>query len=330
MYGAGIFWILSFCIVQPALALTAGSFRSGHETSVVKLQTNTIAWNKRAGEYWVYDSTCSAVVVGTNPFTVLTASHCLNNLQAEDNGLPFMKLTNVVSHPDHPLKLAKVIRHGGGDIRVNFGADIAFLIFDGAPQTKWRPVPLGSSKNKTKTLICGFGYSANETEGEDPRCGTKTLVADVSEFETFLPTQYERVDEDGYFRLRRAFDLKHRRGDVADLLAVNRLNSQNEYDHTLPIPKFGDSGGPWLTRDEAGTRVVALTSFTNDLSEETVRQSAAKNTMAEDDAPFAAYGVKLDNPSALKIIRNALHAGADIRFADGFPLVGPQADAARP
>lgn len=330
LYGAGAMWILSLCIVQPALALTGGTFRSGPDTSAVKLQLNTVVWNARAGQYWVYDSTCSGVVVGTEPFTVLTASHCLNNLEAGADGLPIVKLGNVPSNPTSPLVLKKVVRSSPGEIRINYGADVAFLIFDGAPETKWRPVPLASSKNKNKTLICGFGSSAAETESEDPRCGTKALIADAMDFEAFLPKPYEAINEDSYARMRGTFEMKQNRGNVADLLAVNRLNAQNEYDIRLPIPKLGDSGGPWFSRDEAGTRVIALTSFTNEFTEQSLRETLAKDSKNEHDAPYAAYGIRLDNPSSLKVIRRALHAGADVRFADNFPLMGPQAQAGNP
>ena len=99
------------------------------------------------------------------------------------------------------------------------------------------------------------------------------------------------------------------------LMAVNRLDAQNEYDPALPMPTIGDSGGPWLDKLADGHYAVAgITSFVESFYGSSPQLPFFRKSSAPmADFVYAAYGIRLDSMRARKLFNAARMQGADIR-----------------
>ena len=96
--------------------------------------------------------------------------------------------------------------------------------------------------------------------------------------------------------------------------AVNRLDDKGKYSETLPMPTFGDSGGPWLIHENGRYSVVAISSYVERFYNKSVFWKFFNRDTPLSEYPYIAYGVRLGEPEIQKLLDSAIKEGADIQF----------------
>ena len=312
---AGFFAVLAVLThAMPTMAVMSGHALEG--MPAVQLVFEHRDWHEYRQEWRVSHNECSAVVVGRAPVTMLTASHCLRDVSTDAEGLP---LLHISSAPDSRLttaRLRQAVFPEFDKVRGNLIDDLAVLIFDIKLPDDVAIAPVLLDQPASSLLLCGYGYGTADALPVSLRCGDKQIHPATEGFSEFLPLLYADLDPVFYSRYQVQFDSKANVVSTLEaLMAVNRLNSQEEYDPALPMPTIGDSGGPWLEALADGSYAVAgITSFVESFYGSSPQLSFFRASNAPlADFVYAAYGIRLDSMRARKLFNAARMKGADIR-----------------
>lgn len=312
---AGFFAALTLLMhAMPAMAVMSGHALNG--MPVAQLVFEHREWHEYRQEWRVSRNECSAVVVGRAPVTMLTAAHCLRDVSTDAEGLP---LLHISSAPDSRLttaRLRQAVFPEFDKVRGNLIDDLAVLIFDIKLPDDVAIAPVLLDQPASSLLLCGYGYGAADALPAGLRCADKQIHSATEGFVVFLPLPYADLDPVFYSRYQVQFDSKANVVSTLEaLMAVNRLNAQEEYDPALPMPTIGDSGGPWLEALADGSYAVAgITSFVESFYGSSPQLSFFRASNAPlADFVYAAYGIRLDSMRARKLFNAARMKGADIR-----------------
>ncbi len=93
-------------IQSTAYAVIHGQEQPANEVFTIKLNIHHQHWLNSVSEWEKYESTCSSVIVGTQPLTVITAGHCLKEVALDsDRQLPIVTIagTNFNLKDDIPI-----------------------------------------------------------------------------------------------------------------------------------------------------------------------------------------------------------------------------------
>lgn len=291
----------------PALAISTVKINIQHEHYL----RSTSTWD-------YYDSMCSAVIVGRQPLTLLTAAHCLKEVRLTGpKDLPDVTIAQAQSLGIEALHLRQAFYRPYEEVSEDVTKDIAILVFDAELHSGIQPVRIHlKEKLPDSLMICGYGRGYQEEDTRQPRCAERALLRDLSDFYQVLPQTYEAMDEMLHIKSRAQFDYtKELVHAEKALLAVNRLGAQSRYDHHLAMPTVGDSGGPWMLLNARGQyELVAITSLVERFYNKSPHWSFFERDMPLSDFPYIAYGLKLNHPEVLGFLQYARNSGADIQF----------------
>lgn len=260
--------------------------------------------------------TCSAVVVGLRPLTLLTASHCFKNIVLDnETRLPLVQLLG--PGKDHWLTAA--VYNDYAAVKVNGSDDVAVLVFEGAEELVVNPIPVASNLELSEpVLLCGFGYADSEGPSSAPRCAQRDLIRDVTDLNLFIPPAYKESDWMTHLKYEAQFRVKETLFTSPDrFIGVNRL-ADGEYSARVAMPREGDSGGPWFSRAANGSlRLVALTSVVETFQyTNKVWPVFRDRSIKTENLPYAAYGITLRTPEARSVFERARKLGARILEED--------------
>lgn len=300
-------------------AATAAAVMFGHDLNgmpVAQLIFEHREWHEYRQEWRVSHNECSGVVVGRTPMTLLTAAHCLRDVSLDEAGLPSLRISSASDPRLSMARLQQAIFPEFDKVRGNLIDDLAVLIFDIKLPDDVAIAPVLLDQPASSLLLCGYGYGTADALPVSLRCGDKQIHPATEGFSEFLPLLYADLDPVFYSRYQVQFDSKANVVSTLEaLMAVNRLNSQEEYDPALPMPTIGDSGGPWLEALADGSYAVAgITSFVESFYGSSPQLSFFRASNAPlADFVYAAYGIRLDSMRARKLFNAARMKGADIR-----------------
>lgn len=301
-------------IPVPAMAVMSGHALNG--MPVAQLIFEHRDWHEYRQEWRVSHSECSAVMVGRAPMTLLTAAHCLRDVSMDTAGLPVVRISSAADARLTAAGLRQAIFPEFDKVRGNLIDDLAVLIFDLNLPDDVAIAPVLLDQPASALLVCGYGYGAADAPPVSLRCADKQIYPATEGFSVFLPLSYADLDPMFYSRYQVQFDSKvNVVSTLETLMAVNRLNAQEEYDPALPMPTIGDSGGPWLEAlaDERYA-VAGITSFVESFYGSSPQLSFFRASNAPlADFVYAAYGIRLDSMRARKLFNAARMKGADIR-----------------
>lgn len=313
-----LFVLLLLGLIGKAHAVIGGTPTSISSVSTIELKIRHKVWSGRDGGYIFISGTCSSLIAGVKPLTLLTASHCFRDPDLDETTqLPKLELRGLPTGAAPP-RLVRAIYTPIQTVNQKGAMDIAVLVFDGAIEDSWRPVPLAVGARPQEILICGFGYSAKEGPSDLPRCARKETIRDLMDFSLFVPMEYQSSDPSLYAKFETQFRSKAERfHSMADLIGVSRLRA-GAYSIESPMPREGDSGGPWFTVGaNGGLQAVALTSFGETFFRKNrVWPAFQDSSIPTDDLTYAMYGVRLDTSEARVILDQARSLGADISFTN--------------
>jgi hypothetical protein len=304
--------------------LNAHAVINGQETSPndvfsVKLNIKHQHWLNSVQEWDKYESTCSSVIVGTHPLTIITAGHCLKEIELDPNNqLPKITITDTNFDQLDSINISNAFYYPFSEIENNLALDVAILVFDKSLPKNVKSVSIDTNPNLSDVLVCGFGSASNEAVLFNPRCSVKKTLNNLDDFYAVMPKQYEQSDPMLHIKARAQFHYKQEIISSLDYLtAINRLDSKHQYSAAEPMPTHGDSGGPWLakTADE-GFLLVAITSYVERFYNKNDDWSFFAKEAPLDDYPYIAYGVKFNSPEVKSLIENAKANGADITLID--------------
>lgn len=313
--------LLCLCgLMSEAAAVMQGEFRA--DAPVVQLLFEHKDWHEYKQEWRISHSECSAVIVGNKPLTLLTAAHCLRDVAKQaESGLPTVSIAQAAQPGLLQAKLQHAVFPEFDKVRGNLIDDLAVLVFDLQLPDDQPLAPVLLDAPAGKVMICGYGYGATDPMPQTMRCGSRAMQAATTEFQRFLPAEYESLDPLFYARYRTQFEGKATAVSSLDALwALNRLDASGQYTVRLPMPTLGDSGGPWLEvldMDVLGKQryaVVGVTSFVESFYGSSPQWAFFKQSSAPlHDFVYAAYGIRLDSMRARKLFNAARIKGADIR-----------------
>lgn len=300
----------------------------GAAISTVKLSIQHAHFLQSAEKWEYYDSICSAAIVGLKPLTLLTAAHCLKEVRLTGpKDLPILSIAQPELLGIEEIKLSQAFYRSFEAVSEDLTQDVAVLVFDAKVQSAIQPLPIRLDDQLPDVLmICGYGRGYGEADTRHPRCGERKPVRDLSDFYQVLPQTYREMDEMLHLQAQTQFlytqELVH--AEKA-LLAVNRLNEADQYDHTVPMPTVGDSGGPWLVINAKGQyELLAITSLVERFYNPSAHWPFFQKQVPLSEYPYVAYGLRLSHPEVLGFLQYAQHSGADIRFTSAplFPYAG--------
>jgi hypothetical protein len=300
----------------------------GVAISTVKLSIQHAHFLQSAEKWEYYDSICSAAIVGLKPLTLLTAAHCLKEVRLTGpKDLPILSIAQPELLGIEEISLRQAFYRPFEAVSEDLTQDVAVLVFDAKVQSVIQPLPIRLDDQLPEVLmICGYGRGYGEADTRHPRCGERKPVQDLSDFYQVLPKTYRDMDEMLHLQAQTQFaytqELVH--AEKA-LLAVNRLNDMDEYDHTVPMPTVGDSGGPWLVINAKGQyELLAITSLVERFYNPSAHWPFFQKQVPLSEYPYVAYGLRLSHPEVLGFLQYAQHSGADIRFTSAplFPYAG--------
>jgi hypothetical protein len=300
----------------------------GAAISTVKLSIQHAHFLQSAEKWEYYDSICSAAIVGLKPLTLLTAAHCLKEVRLTGpKDLPILSIAQPELLGIEEIKLRQAFYRPFEAVSEDLTQDVAVLVFDAKVQSAIQPLPIRLDDQLPEVLmICGYGRGYGEADTRHPRCGERKPVRDLSDFYQVLPKTYRDMDEMLHLQAQTQFlytqELVH--AEKA-LLAVNRLNEADQYDHTVPMPTVGDSGGPWLVINAKGQyELLAITSLVERFYNPSAHWPFFQKQVPLSEYPYVAYGLRLSHPEVLGFLQYAQHSGADIRFTSAplFPYAG--------
>jgi secreted trypsin-like serine protease len=298
-----------------AHAVIHGQQLPANEVFTIKLAIQHQHWLNSINEWEKYESTCSAVIIGTQPLTVATAGHCLKEVELDSaNQLPKITITGTNFNLSDNIHLRSAFYHPFSEIQNNLALDIAILVFDKSLPAEIKSVTIDTNPQLNEVLVCGFGNAINETTQFNPRCTSKKTLSSLEDFYAVMPKQYEESDPMLHIKARAQFHYKQEIiSSLNYLTAINRLDDNNKYSELEPMPTHGDSGGPWLAKSgQNHYTLVAITSYVERFYNKNSIWSFFTKDIPLDDYPYIAYGVKFNSPEIQALIRNALTAGADI------------------
>ncbi len=300
----------------------------GAAISTVKLSIQHAHFLQSTEKWEYYDSICSAAIVGLKPLTLLTAAHCLKEVRLTGpKDLPILSIAQPELLGIEEIKLSQAFYRSFEAVSEDLTQDVAVLVFDAKVQSAIQPLPIRLDDQLPEVLmICGYGRGYGEADTRHPRCGERKPVRDLSDFYQVLPKTYRDMDEMLHLQAQTQFlytqELVH--AEKA-LLAVNRLNEADQYDHTVPMPTVGDSGGPWLVINAKGQyELLAITSLVERFYNPSAHWPFFQKQVPLSEYPYVAYGLRLSHPEVLGFLQYAQHSGADIRFTSAplFPYAG--------
>lgn len=302
-------------IQSTAYAVIHGEELPANEVFTIKLNIHHQHWLNSVNEWEKYESTCSSVIVGTQPLTVITAGHCLKEVALDSaNQLPIINIAGTNFNLKDDTHLRDAFYYPFSEIQNNLALDIAILVFDQSLQAEVKSVSIDTNPQLKEVLVCGFGNAINETTQFNPRCAAKKTLNSLEDFYAVVPKQYEESDPMLHIKARAQFHYKQEIiSSLNYLTAINRLDSNNKYSELEPMPTHGDSGGPWLAKSGQNQyTLVAITSYVERFYNKNSIWPFFTKDIPLDDYPYIAYGVKFNSPEISALIRNALTAGADI------------------
>jgi hypothetical protein len=286
--------------------------------STVKLNIQHAHFLNSVEKWEYYDSICTAVIVGRKPLTLITAAHCMKEVRvAGPKNLPVLTIDQAQQLGIEEIQLKQAFYRPFEKVSEDLTQDIAVLVFDVKMDSPIQPVRIRVDDDfPDNILICGYGRGDGEIDTRQPRCGERKLLPDLSDFFLVLPKAYRDMDEMLHLQAQTQFaytqELVH--AEKA-LLAVNRLNHNDQYDHTIPMPTVGDSGGPWLVLNAWGQyELLAITSLVERFYNPSPHWPFFQKQVPLSDYPYVAYGLRLSHPEVLGFLRYAQHSGADIQF----------------
>ena len=309
-------------------AIIHGLTFPGMAISTVKLSVQHAHFLQSVEKWEYYDSTCSAAIVGLKPLTLVTAAHCLKEVRlSSPQGLPMLSIAQPELLGIGNISLKQAFYRPFETVSEDVTQDIAVLVFEAKINSLIQPLPVRLGDELPEVLmICGYGRGYGEADTRHPRCGERKPVRDLSDFYQVLPKIYRDMDEMLHLQAQTQFaytqELVH--AEKA-LLAVNRLNDMDQYDHTVPMPTVGDSGGPWLVINARGQyELLAITSLVERFYNPSANWPFFQKQVPLSEYPYVAYGLRLSHPEVLGFLQYAQHSGADIRFTSAplFPHTG--------
>ncbi len=312
----------------PTQAIIHGLTFPGTAISTVKLSIQHAHFLQSVEKWEYYSSMCSAVIVGLKPLTLLTAAHCLKEVRLDSpQGLPMLSIAQPELLGIEEVSLRQAFYRPFETVSEDLTQDLAVLVFDAKVNSLIQPLPIRvDDEIPSMLMICGYGRGYGEADTRHPRCGERKPVRDLSDFYQVLPKTYRDMDEMLHLQAQTQFaytqELVH--AEKA-LLAVNRLNEADQYDHTVPMPTVGDSGGPWLVINAKGQyELLAITSLVERFYNPSANWPFFQKQVPLSEYPYVAYGLRLSHPEVMGFLQYAQHSGADIRFTSAplFPHVG--------
>ena len=313
-----IMMCLGLVVGPSSQAVIHGLMFPGLAISTVKLSIQHAHFLQSQAQWTYYDGICSAVIVGVQPLTLLTAAHCLKEVRVTGpQRLPMLSIVQPELLGIQTASLKQAFYRPFEAVAEDLTQDVAVLVFDAQVTGPLQPVHIRLDEALPETLmICGYGRGETERDTRHPRCGERRPVRDLSDFYQILPRAYRDMDEMLHLQAQTQFaytqELVH--AEKA-LLAVNRLNDFEQYDHTIPMPTVGDSGGPWLVLNARGQyELLAITSLVERFYNPSVHWPFFQKQVPLSEYPYVAYGLRLSHPEVLGFLQYAQHSGADISF----------------
>lgn len=309
-------------------AIIHGLTFPGMAISTIKLSIQHAHFLQSVEKWEYYDSICSAAIVGLKPLTLVTAAHCLKEVRlSSPQGLPMLSIAQPELLGIEDISLKQAFYRPFETVSEDVTQDIAVLVFEAKINSLIQPLPVRLDDTLPDILIiCGYGRGYGEADTRHPRCGERKPVRDLSDFYQVLPKIYRDMDEMLHLQAQTQFaytqELVH--AEKA-LLAVNRLNDMDQYDHTVAMPTVGDSGGPWLVINAKGQyELLAITSLVERFYNPSANWPFFQKQVPLSEYPYVAYGLRLSHPEVLGFLQYAQHSGADIRFTSAplFPHGG--------
>lgn len=302
-----------------AYAVIHGQEIPFNEVFTVKLKVQHQHWLNSIKEWEKYESSCSSVIVGTQPLTLITAGHCLKEVELDAlTKLPKISIIGTNFNQIANINLKKAYYHPYHEIQNNLALDMAILVFDISLPREEKFVLINTNPDLSEVLICGFGNAVNESVLINPSCTLKKTLSNLNDFYPVLPKEYEESDLMLHSKARAQFQYKQEIiSSLSFLTAINRLDEHHKYSESEPMPTQGDSGGPWLIKKNASYILVAITSYVERFYNKNSIWSFFTKDIPLDDYPYIAYGIKFNSPEAKALINNAILNGAHISiFSD--------------
>lgn len=305
-----------------AQALIFGKEMPSTSVSTVRISIQHEHFLRSIGKWQYYESKCSAVIVGTKPLTLLTAAHCLKEVKVDDDShLPSITILNAEKIGIHDPFLTKAFYRPFEQVVEDVNLDIAVLVFNAKLDKEIKPVPIAQSfPNNSILLLCGFGHGYLEPELENPRCDEKSILPSIEAFSFVLPQQYKEKDEMLYIKSAAQFGYTHELSHSSQsLVAINRINSKGDYDAQLSMVTEGDSGGPWLIKNQQ-FEVVAISTLVERFYNKNTYWGFFDRDTPLSDYPYIAYGLKLSGQTVKLFLLFCKSSGADIEFIENRTL----------
>jgi hypothetical protein len=309
---------LGLILGHSSQAIIHGLTFPGMAISTVKLNVQHAHFLQSVEKWEYYDSICSAAIVGLKPLTLITAAHCLKEVRLTGPlGLPMLGIAQPELLGMEQVELKQAFYRPFNVVAEDLTQDIAVLVFDAKVHSLIQPLRIRLGDYLPELImICGYGRGYGEADTRHPRCGERKPVRDLSDFYQVLPKAYRDMDEMLHLQAQTQFaytqELVH--AEKA-LLAVNRLNDMDQYDHTMPMPTVGDSGGPWLVLNDLGQyELLAITSLVERFYNPSANWPFFQKQVPLSEYPYVAYGLRLSHPEVLGFLQYAQHSGADIQF----------------
>lgn len=309
---------LGLTVGHSTQAIIHGLTFPGMAISTVKLSIQHAHFLQSVEKWEYYDSICSAAIVGLKPLTLITAAHCLKEVRVSGpQSLPVLSIVQPELLGIEQIILKQAFYRPFEAVSEDLTQDIAVLVFDAKVQSLIQPLRIRLGDDLPESImICGYGRGYGEADTRHPRCGERKPLQDLSDFYQVLPKAYREMDEMLHLQAQTQFaytqELVH--AEKA-LLAVNRLNEMDQYDHTMPMPTVGDSGGPWLVLNSRGQyELLAITSLVERFYNPSANWPFFQKQVPLSEYPYVAYGLRLSHPEVLGFLQYAQHSGADIQF----------------
>lgn len=287
---------------------------------VVHFQSEVVYFNHTSGNKELYPNNCTGFIVGNNPVTIMTASHCLNEAPIyKDTGRPRIDL-NLAGTPYLGKKLTPrlVLMNPKYSLYSDITRDIAILIYEES-YPKLPVFKVAKSSDTEDVIVCGKGNSKSGST-DQVTCFKRDTVKDVENFENFYPEKYKNIDENVYSQLSSKFVKIHDSlgATSGNVLMLNRLDANGDYSIKEPSIIGGDSGGPWLKESGNGEvlalGITSVGEYITEKSENSGLSFLDADSLSE--IVIFSYGVRLDSETARKAILFANQNGADIRLED--------------
>lgn len=309
---------LGLTVGHSTQAIIHGLTFPGMAISTVKLSIQHAHFLQSVEKWEYYDSICSAAIMGLKPLTLITAAHCLKEVRVSGpQSLPVLSIAQPELLGIEQITLKQAFYRPFEAVSEDLTQDIAVLVFDAKVNSLIQPLRIRLDDTLPDLLmICGYGRGYGEADTRHPRCGERKPLHDLSDFYQVLPKAYRDMDEMLHLQAQTQFaytqELVH--AEKA-LLAVNRLNEADQYDHTIPMPTVGDSGGPWLVLNAWGQyELLAITSLVERFYNPSANWPFFQKQVPLSEYPYIAYGLRLSHPEVLGFLQYAQHSGADIQF----------------